>query len=253
MTESSCEGLGKLNYEECRCIPDQECDSVKDCPLGQIWDNSKCECIKIECPGFGQCSDGQAFDSNCECQCIANENSCDGFFDHFTCSCVSNVCDFVEKCPLGMRWDDEICHCVDIDCANTDCPKNFVFDETCMCQCGLSEQSCQPFEKFSKEDCTCYPHFACDIVHTCPLGESWDGSDDVCACVPNECESERPCLANYLFDEKCECQCRLSQDVCDEEYSGTKFIGCECRDCTERSCPIGQIWNFDTCSCVSIL
>jgi hypothetical protein len=229
ITEEDCGVYEKFNTEDCQCV-NSNCSYIEDCALGNIWNFDVCGCIKNECPGSDQCPEGQAFDSNCECQCTANENECDSFFDHFTCSCLSHDECEEEDCPLGWRWDDKICQCVAINCPETEeCENNFGFDENCKCQCSLEQESCQPFEWFSKEDCACYPNFICDIVSECPLGESWNGSDDVCACVPNECKNIEPCGENHEYNQNCECMCALSQEICDADHPGSEFIECQCK------------------------
>ena len=161
----------------------------------------------------------------------------------------------MEECALGTKWDgsDEVCSCVEIDCPDVVCGENYVFDEECNCQCGIDASACQPYENFNADDCTCYTHMGCDFIEVCPLGEKWDRSDDVCDCVPIECDKES-CSENYAFDENCDCQCAITQEFCDTNHQGSQLLNCECiwyDPCIEEKCLIpGEKWSFDACICV---
>jgi hypothetical protein len=254
LTEDGCADYQTLNTKLCRC--DMKCDIIKACPLGQRFDMYTCECVVNVCPGVEQCPSNRALNSNCECQCIDNGENCDGFFDHEFCTCNPIVCDHTDECPPGMKWDLDVCNCVKIECPDVQCGENFVFDENCNCQCPLTQDSCQPWEKVNPDNCTCYPHFECDITMDCPPGEKWDGSSDVCSCVPYECETFAACEDNFAFDENCECQCYLTQETCDRDYPGTQLMGCGCvfiDPCPEEECPAGEEWSFEECKCVNIL
>lgn len=54
-------------------------------------------------------------------------------------------------CPIGQRWDEELCGCV---CA-AECPGNQPLNpDTCLCQCRESPQSClRQGRKFNSNSC----------------------------------------------------------------------------------------------------
>lgn len=128
------------------------------------------------------------------------------------------------------------------------CPKNFVIDNStssCECRCGLTRESCVGL--YDPEGCTCYS--GCDYFMECPSGEEWDLG--VCGCV-SHCPGV-VCEENYSFDDKCECQCALSQNNCTdyEMFDPTScrcFINMGCDYIME--CPRGQHWDFGVCGCV---
>jgi hypothetical protein len=231
-----------------------------ECPPGQRWDFGPCGCVPIECPGVESCPENQAFDESCSCQCTLTQEKCDeinpgSFLSE--CECLTHVdpCFQEEPCPPGLRWEQSVCNCVAIECPDVQCEENYVFDESCNCVCGIDESSCQAFEEFSSESCACFPKMGCDYIMECPLGQRWDRSDDVCACVPVVCETFAPCEENYMFDENCNCQCPWTQERCDEEMPGTQLIGCGCvyvDPCPPQPCADGEQWDSLECSCVII-
>uniref|UniRef100_A0A3Q2XY55 Platelet-derived growth factor (PDGF) family profile domain-containing protein n=1 Tax=Hippocampus comes TaxID=109280 RepID=A0A3Q2XY55_HIPCM len=125
-----------VNHTGCECLPKRPLHSIirraatdhlcspptVPCASAFLWDPVNCMCVPIDLSG--------AFPVG-ECQCQGQGEG--------------------KWCPIGQRWDDELCGCV---CAAR-CPGNQPLNpDTCLCQCRESPQSClRQGKRFNPNTC----------------------------------------------------------------------------------------------------
>uniref|UniRef100_A0A3B5A3F0 Vascular endothelial growth factor C-like n=1 Tax=Stegastes partitus TaxID=144197 RepID=A0A3B5A3F0_9TELE len=128
-------------------------------------------------------------------------------------------------------------------------PNRVLEDSTCECVCqnGLTEDSCDPGWKLDHNTCECQCEGQGD-GKTCPTGQRWD--DELCGCVcAADCPGNQP-----LNPDTCQCQCRETPQSCLRQGKRFNPNTCSCYrlPCRKprRACQAGFYYSQKVCQCI---
>ncbi|KAF6725984.1 Vascular endothelial growth factor C [Oryzias melastigma] len=201
------------------------------------------------------------------------------FINHTSCECLSkrplhsiirrsatdHLCSPPElPCASGSLWDPLNCMCVSVDAVGFSqrememldssllalCGPNRVLDEStcdCICQNGLTEESCDPGWKLDHDTCECQCEGRGEGKF-CPAGQRWD--NELCGCVcAADCPRNQP-----LNPDTCLCECRESSQSCLRQGMRFNSSTCSCyrRPCRnpKRICQPDYYYNYRVCQCI---
>ncbi|PIK33281.1 hypothetical protein BSL78_29906, partial [Apostichopus japonicus] len=240
-----------------------------ECPEGTYFDNLTCQCYEKPCPlGY------QSVDDRCEpceqqpcpkgqyfyqrfCQCrVCHEKLCPAgqTFDHDSCSCVG-ACEPIE-CSYGYVYDRDQCKCVR-GCELRTCPRDMCSNQAIVNVTPDVTQKGVPLVKYFCKILALVFKVRQSITDTCP----WDHWKNVITqkcepCNPDDCSVFNYGSYSFVMGvdyETCSCiKSYCTPTVC-RENTFFDHTTCFCRpNCWGRTylCPLGQIYDSETCSCV---
>lgn len=205
------------------------------------------------------------------------------FVNHTACQCLSrrplhsvirrsaahHLCPEL-PCPSGSFWDPVSCVCIAADTLSYSvrepevldpdpepeldppvlCGPHRVLEESsceCVCQNGLTENSCEPGWRLDQHTCECQ----CAVTpdgSSCPPSQRWD--DQLCGCVCSaQCPRNQP-----LNPDSCQCECRESPASCLRQGRRFNTHTCSCYrlPCRKprRACQSGFYYSQQVCQCI---
>ncbi|XP_065572196.1 balbiani ring protein 3-like isoform X2 [Artemia franciscana] len=213
-----------LDSTSCTCL------CTRDCGSTGILDSAKCTC-KPQCAIY--CN--YPFIKNeeeCRCECGLTQSRCKPgeVLDYSSCRCVCN-----RDCGPNGVLDVETCTCKPT--CTLFCNYPYVRnEETCRCECGLTQSRCKPGEVVDYSSCRCVCNRDCGA----------NGVLDVETCT---CKPTCTLFCNYPYvrnEETCRCECELTQSRC---KPGEVVDYSSCRCVCNRDCGRNGVLDVETCTC----
>lgn len=231
-------------------------------------------------------------ESSCSCICGLSETDCSNMGKNYTlnsekCVCESSICDKTDKtckeeninwslldgckcgclkaiaCKTGSIWNEEKCACEEmLGCNKTEkeCKdsygQNFILNQSkCLCECGLSEDSCRnEGGNLNIEKCVCEQISCGKTEEECKKeNENYTLDKNSCSCVCGL--SEKTCALQGLNFNVAKCACEKSGCDKTEEYckkingNWSLLAECICGCPKVSSCRENEAWNSDECIC----
>jgi hypothetical protein len=212
------------------------------------------------------CPEDFIINEECKCICALNETICkmhEGKFNEKFCDCEypsSNilwVCDHMSSpCPPGMRKITyPVCKCETINCPEIEpCKSNHAFNESCICDCSLTQESCDetmPGSTVGFDKCECIePKALTNCDKECGPNHNLNVEECKCYCSLDEVSCMTAGYSSKVNEDSCTCE-RTSCLACPNGNYKRVEGSCECI-CdvdAENNCQLGETFSKDECQC----